>query len=91
MTHVKGTIYLIHFESPLAHAKHYLGWTNNLEKRLIRHKNGNGSALMRAVKKAGIDWTLVRVWEGKDRFFERALKNRKNTPKLCPICKGKYQ
>jgi hypothetical protein len=43
---------------------------------------------MEVVKQAGIDWKLVRVWQG-DRGMERRLKRRKNTPRqLCPVCRG---
>jgi hypothetical protein len=43
---------------------------------------------MEVVKQAGIDWKLVRVWQG-DRGMERRLKRRKNTLKqLCPVCRG---
>ncbi len=83
-----GTVYLIHFKKKLHHAGHYLGYSENgLEKRLERHKAGNGSKLMSAIEKAGIGWEVVRVWENVDRNFERRLKNGKNSPKLCPICK----
>src|ERR1043166_2803861 len=32
-----GYVYLIHFEIPYKHAKHYLGFTTNLENRLTEH------------------------------------------------------
>ena len=80
-------IYLIHFERPLFHARHYLGFCeNDLEARIERHMSGHGSKLMRAVVQAGIDFDVVRVWPHGDRKFERWLKQKKNTPKLCPIC-----
>ncbi len=85
-------IYLLHFEKKLGHSQHYLGFSEsheNFHKRLERHTKGQGSRLMRAVSKAGINFAVARIWEGKDRNFERKLKNRKNAPKLCPICKGK--
>jgi predicted GIY-YIG superfamily endonuclease len=84
-------VYLIHFETPLKHARHYLGFTNSdLEDRLARHRAGGGSKLMRAIKEAKINWSVVRTWEGEnvDRNFERRLKNRKQTHVFCPICRG---
>jgi predicted GIY-YIG superfamily endonuclease len=88
-----GTVYLIHFETPLGdlsnprgQAQHYLGYTDDLEARLERHREGNGSAIMAAVSEAGIGWRCVRTWEG-DRTLERRLKDRHNSPKLCPVCK----
>jgi predicted GIY-YIG superfamily endonuclease len=78
-------VYLLHFERPLHHAKHYLGCTNDLTKRLKKHRTGNGSKLMRAVTKAGIGFIIAKTWHG-DRHFERWLHNKKNSPKFCPIC-----
>lgn len=79
-------VYLLHFDKPLRHARHYLGYAEDVEKRLKRHRSGAGSRLLAALKRAGIEFTLVRTWEG-DRKFERSLKQRKNSPDLCPVCK----
>ena len=79
------TVYLIHFNTPFKHARHYLGFSDDLNQRLTDHLCGKGSRLMEVVTDAGIEWTLARVWSG-DRKFERRLKNRKNSPALCPIC-----
>ena len=78
-------VYLLHFDKPLKHARHYLGYADDIEARLERHRAGNGSRLMAVVTKAGITWQLVRTWSG-DRAFERRLKSRHNTPALCQIC-----
>jgi predicted GIY-YIG superfamily endonuclease len=80
------TVYLLHFDRPLKHARHYLGWTTNLDARLEHHLKGSGARLVRAVVQSGIGVTLARQWRGEDRNFERKLKNRNNGPKLCPIC-----
>ena len=84
---IPGTVYLIHFDTPLKHARHYVGWASDLELRLERHRSGNGSALMRAVKDEGITWRLARQWAG-TRNDERRLKKQRNTPRQCPICQG---
>lgn len=81
-----GTIYLLHFDPPLAHARHYLGWTQDLDARLAAHRNGHGSPLIAAAIKAGSTITLARIWPNADRNFERRLKNRHETPRLCPTC-----
>ena len=81
-----GTVYLLHFDRPYKHAKHYLGYTDNLEARLRQHRQGRGARLMQVIKEAGIGFTLVRVWEG-DRALEKRLKKQKNSPRLCPICR----
>ncbi|MBA2681315.1 MAG: endonuclease [Ktedonobacteraceae bacterium] len=79
------TVYLIHFERPFKHARHYLGATTNLEKRLRLHQRGLGSCLMAAVVKAGIPWTVTRTWVTSF-DHEQALKAQKNGPRLCPVC-----
>jgi predicted GIY-YIG superfamily endonuclease len=81
-----GMIYLLHFDTPFHHAKHYLGFAeNSVEKRVERHQQGQGAALTKAAVAAGVKLELVRTWKG-DRRLERQLKNRKNTPRLCPVC-----
>jgi predicted GIY-YIG superfamily endonuclease len=89
---VAGTVYLIHFDRPIGdpgnprgQAQHYLGWTSDLEARLEAHRSGNGSRLMEVIAERGIGWRLARTWHG-DRGLERKLKDRHNSPKLCPIC-----
>lgn len=87
---VPGTIYLLCFEKPLAHARHYLGWTEDADpsKRLDTHRSGDGSPLVRAVVRSGIDFRLVRTWDGKTRHDERRLKKRKDVAVLCPVCRS---
>lgn len=81
-----STVYLLHLNSPLRHARHYVGYAEaDLDARLERHKSGNGARMLAVCRERGITWTLQRTWEG-GRVFERKLKNQKNTPKLCPIC-----
>ena len=91
MTEHRGIVYLIHFHSPLHHARHYIGFCEfgNLEQRLAAHRAGNGSKLMRAVSAAGIEWELAETWDNVDRGFERQLKRRKSTARFCPICRDK--
>lgn len=83
---VPGTIYLLHFERPLKHAQHYLGWTADLESRLRDHAKGSGSALMAAVKRAGIEWHLVKTWQG-DTYDEKKLKQFGTSKRHCPVCR----
>jgi predicted GIY-YIG superfamily endonuclease len=79
------TVYLIHFDRPLKHARHYLGSTDNLPRRLREHQEGNGSKLMAAVAQADIAWELARTWTG-DRAWERRLHRYKKSRRLCPLC-----
>lgn len=80
------TVYLIHFQTPFKHARHYLGSTENLLERLEAHQKGNGSRLMEVIGEAKIQWKVSRTWVG-DRKLERDLKSRKNGPRLCPLCR----
>lgn len=82
---MKGTVYLIHFDKPLKHARHYIGWTMNLEQRVGAHESGRGSRLLEIVGAAGIAFRVVRTWPG-SRKLERKLKNRKYAPRICPVC-----
>lgn len=82
----KGIVYLIHFETKLAHAQHYIGYTDDLDKRIARHRSGRGAKLLAALNLKRIRWWINRVWFKVDKSFERALKNRKNASKLCPHC-----
>lgn len=79
-------LYLLHFDQPYKQARHYLGYTKNLNQRLAHHVAGRGARLMDAVAKAGITFKIARTWPGGDRTLERKLKNRNNGPRLCPIC-----
>jgi predicted GIY-YIG superfamily endonuclease len=83
-----GTVYLIHFTQPYKRVQHYIGYTGNLAARLDAHRKGRGSRLMEVITDAGIPWELARTWEG-DRNRERAIKNRKEAPRLCPLCTSK--
>jgi predicted GIY-YIG superfamily endonuclease len=83
-----GTVYLIHFNRAYKHARHYLGYSEHLDKRITDHLCGMGARLMEVVTLAGIEWKVARTWPG-DRTFERHLKNRKDAPRICPLCSGK--
>ena len=93
------TVYLIHLDTAIAHAKHYLGYTaiEDITKRFARHKSGNGARLLQVANERAIDYKIVRMWDCKDAFtarkLERKLKHWHNSPKLCPICnkKGKIK
>lgn len=79
------TVYIIHFERPFWHAQHYIGYTANLTQRIEQHRNGTGAKLLRAINQRGIPWQVVRTWPGGP-ALERALKNRKKSRDLCPVC-----
>lgn len=85
---VKGHVYLLHFDVPFGHAKHYTGWASDLDARLDAHAAGQGAKLTHHVRAAGIGWSLARTWAQVDRYFERSQKAR-GAARHCPICRGK--
>jgi len=86
-------VYLIHFNEPYKHARHYLGSTACLESRLQLHKNGNGARLMEVVTDAGISWQVSRLWPCETsleaRLLERRLKHWHGSNQFCPLCQHK--
>lgn len=87
---MQGTVYLIHFKRPLGHARHYLGWAKDLDVRIRHHRNGSGARIMAAANSRGIEWEVVRTWEG-DRHLEKSLKGRKDALSLCPHCQAEHR
>jgi hypothetical protein len=79
-------VYLIHLDKPLKHARHYVGFSEDLPSRIQKHRTGQGATFMRAVEKQGISWHVSRIWDG-DRTFERVLKDQHNASHLCPTCR----
>jgi hypothetical protein len=89
-----GTVYLAHLEPGLPVtaarvARHYLGYADGeVSDRIAQHCAGRGSPLIAAVIRAGGTVTVERAWPNVDRSFERTLKRRTQTPRLCPRCVG---
>jgi predicted GIY-YIG superfamily endonuclease len=83
-----GTVYLLHFDRPYHHARHYIGFTRDLARRTATHRAGKGSPLIQAASRAGITFTVARVWDNVTVRFERRLHNRSPVSALCPLCVG---
>lgn len=81
-------IYLLHFDTPLAHAQHYLGTCreDRLDARLLEHARGTGAKIVAAAIRAGITVRLARTIPDVHHAVERDLKRRTAMKKLCPIC-----
>lgn len=79
-------VYLLHFDKPYLHASHYIGFSDDMERRIEAHRDGYGAKLTRALVRAGIGFQVARTWQGGDRNFERRLHDYANSKKLCPIC-----
>lgn len=87
--------YLLHLSQPFGHAKHYLGVTTNLAKRLKLHATGRGANMLkhaREVQGKAFGFTLARTWDIPDgytpREWEIHLKATGGRSKLCPVCKA---
>lgn len=80
-----GVVYLLHFDHPYQHARHYTGWTEDLLDRLDRHARGWGARLTTVISQAGIGFTLARTCEG-TRATERSIKNSGGAVRYCPLC-----
>ena len=94
VTSTKNVVYLLHFDRPLCHAKHYMGSSADLLARLGQHASGHGARLMGVITELGITWRLSRVWQFETLKEARLAESRykrtyKNSCKLCPICREK--
>lgn len=86
-------IYVLHFDRPYHHARHYVGFAEaDVENRIREQLEGTGrrpSPLVRAVIAAGITVTVAAVIEG-TRKDERRIKDNASTCHVCPLCKPEY-
>jgi predicted GIY-YIG superfamily endonuclease len=83
-----GLVYLVHFERPYHHARHYVGFTDDVERRMEEHRAGAGARLLAALVRAGVAFTVVFTWPGASRAFERKIHSYKKSWVLCPTCRG---
>lgn len=81
-------VYLLHFDRPYKHARHYIGYARDSIKRHVeQHRLGRGARLMTVIKEAGIGFVVAKTWSKGTRKFERQLKNNGSAVRICPICK----
>ena len=83
-----GTTYLLHFDSPIGHSRHYLGWTVDLAARIELHRSGyrDKCVLTHEASLRGIGFVLARTWPAVRIEQEKRLKRQRNGPRFCPIC-----
>ena len=83
-------VYILHLATPLAHARHYTGFSQNgrtLKERIAHHHAGTAHCRFTEVlHELGIGFEVARVFKNADRTFERKLKNTKHVARYCPIC-----
>lgn len=85
-------IYILHLDTPLHHAQHYVGFSTDkrtLAVRINHHRKGTARCRFTEVlREKGIGFTLARVMDG-DRTLERKIKRTKSIRDYCPICAAK--
>ena len=88
-------IYLLHFSAPLGDpdrphmsASHYLGYAEDVDRRLELHRSGKGPSITAAAVARGIE--LLHVWTRPGgREDERRYKRAGHfADRLCDICRG---
>lgn len=90
-----SALYLLHFDPPYRHARHYLGFTTgDVFERIHEHRHcpSKASPLVQAALGAGSTVVLARVWQGGTRTQERRLKRQGGASRHCPFCRvrGEY-
>lgn len=86
------SVYVLHFDKPYKHAKHYTGIAKNVEKRIKLHRSGRGARLTQVLKENNIGFRYNVIAEyptfSEAKSEEKRLKTRIKKPqRYCPICK----
>ena len=85
----RAWVYVVRLRRPLCHARHYVGWTVDLPRRVRQHLTGHGAHLLNAANAYGVRWDVVHViacgsckeaWE-----LERHIKRGRHVARWCPI------
>lgn len=86
-------VYVLHFDTPYKHAKHYTGIAVNVERRVREHRRGAGAKLTKVLKENNIEfkWKMLKEYEtfSEAKNEEKRLKEKvKNAKHYCPYCKA---
>lgn len=84
-------VYLLHFDQPYKHARHYIGYAKDIDARIELHRQGQAARLTQVLKQNGITFIVARIWKNETRGFERILKNRGGAARICPICRANHK
>lgn len=84
-------LYLLHFEPAYRHARHYLGYADDIPRRIGEHlrSTSRSSPLVRAAIAAGSLVVVARTFPGCDRTEERRMKRNHGHARFCPICRSR--
>jgi predicted GIY-YIG superfamily endonuclease len=73
----QGCYLLCFADTPVAHARHYLGYADDIARRVEEHRNGTANVkLTDALHRAGGRFEVVRVWPGATPQDEARMKGR---------------
>lgn len=86
-----GEVYILHFATPIGNAanaralaSHYIGFSDDLDARLTKHRAGKGSKLVAAAVAKGIAFDVYH-WPA-PLATEKLIKRTKKTALYCPAC-----
>jgi len=87
--------YILHFDRPFHHAKHYVGSADNVTERVAKHQSDQCDVkILIAAKAQGIGFTLAKTMRNSrkgraNKTKEYRIKASGGVGKqgLCPICK----
>lgn len=81
-------VYILHFDQPLHHARHYVGSTtaDRVDARMHEHAEGWGSKITARAMRLGIKVYLAKVMFVSDRSYEKTLKRKGGIAALCRFC-----
>lgn len=86
------TLYIVHFWQPFGSerhsARHYVGATKDLSRRIAEHRRGVGKGIMAYAKRAGLKWTWDVLKYDASWDDERRIKRSGHYERVCPFCRG---
>jgi|ERR1043166_1145738 predicted GIY-YIG superfamily endonuclease len=89
------SVYVIHFDPPHKHAKHYTGIVLNVQERFTEHSNGTGGKLTKVAVENGTKLLLHTIKSGLSFYdahaLEIKLKKRHKASGYCPTCQKEKQ
>jgi predicted GIY-YIG superfamily endonuclease len=82
------SVYLLHFAEPIKGVRHYVGYTEDLHRRISQHRSGSrhASGVCRRFHAAGIPFRVARIWTSEK--INMSVENfvKKHISSMCPIC-----
>ena len=86
---IPAWVYVVRLRRPLCHARHYVGWTVDLPRRVRQHLTGRGSHLLNAANAYGIRWDVVQAIRcascREARALEQHIKRGAKVTRWCPV------